>query len=191
MKLEVLRIMNNASFVGRLVRDVNFSISQSNIEIANGTIAVNRPFKSQDGEYQADFINFVGFRNTAKILNQYTAKGNQVGMSGRMQSRTYENKQGQTVHVTELVVENVTLLDSNRNNDNQDAIHSQSQTNQSRGGYGGSTGYQGGTKAEDKEIIIKEIISIWNRIHSIMLMVLLTFQILICHSNYILVNVKW
>src|SRR5699024_1696221 len=147
MKLEVLRIMNNASFGDRLVRDVNFSISKSNIEIANSTIAVNRPFKSQDGEYQADFINFVGFRNTAKILNQYTAKGNQVGMSGRMQSRTYENKQGQTVHVTELVVENVTLLDSNRDNDNQDGIHSQSQTNQSRGGYGGSTGYQGGNQS--------------------------------------------
>lgn len=138
--------MNNASFVGRLTRDVNFSISQSNIEIANGTIAINRPFKNQDGEYQADFINFVGFRNTAKILNQYTAKGNQVGMSGRMQSRTYENNQGQTVYVTELVVENVTLLDSGRDNDNQDGIRSEGQNNQARGNYGGSGGYQGGNQ---------------------------------------------
>src|SRR5699024_619636 len=117
MKLEVLRIMNNASFVGRLVRDVNFSISQSNIEIANGTIAVNRPFKNKDRGYHAYFINFVAFTNTAKILNQYTAKGNQVGMSGRMQSRTYENNLPQPFHVAELAVENVTLLDSNRNND--------------------------------------------------------------------------
>src|SRR5699024_5648428 len=107
----------------------------------------NRPFKNQDGEDQPDVINIVGFRNTAKILNEYTAKGNQGVMSDRMQSRTYENKKGQTVHVTELVGEDVTLLDSNRDNDNQDGIHSQSQTNQSRGGYGGSTVYQGGSQS--------------------------------------------
>lgn len=126
---------NIAVMVGRLTRDVNFSVSQSNVAIANGTIAVNRPFKNSEGNYEADFINFVAFRQKAETINNYLKKGSQVSFTGRMQSRKYQDKSENTVFVTELVVENVQFLEPKGSNQAADGNQSNSHTN----AYGGNS----------------------------------------------------
>lgn len=98
--------------VGRLTRDPDMRVSQSNISIVNFNIAINRPFKDKDGEYQADFINVVAFRKQAENVNQYLSKGDLCSVDGRIQSRSYENKDGQRVYVTECVADNITFLET-------------------------------------------------------------------------------
>ena len=68
-------MINSVNLVGRLTRDVELRVSQSNVTVATFTLAVNRSFKNANGEREADFINCVAFKKTAEILNQYAGKG--------------------------------------------------------------------------------------------------------------------
>ncbi|QBX18698.1 single-stranded DNA-binding protein ssb [Streptococcus pseudoporcinus] len=111
--------MNNVSLVGRLTRDVELKYTNSQTAVATGTLAVNRTFKSQNGEREADFINIVAWRKTAEILSNYTSKGSQVGVVGRIQTRNYEGNDGKRVYVTEVVAESVALLDNRSINEQQ------------------------------------------------------------------------
>lgn len=109
-------MINTAVLTGRLTRDPELRVSQSDVQVCNFTLAVNRPFKDRNGENQADFINCVAFRKQAELIKQYMSKGSLLGIEGRQQSRSYENKEGQRVYVTETVVEKITFLESNKNN---------------------------------------------------------------------------
>ena len=109
--------MNNINLIGRLTKAPELKQTASNTSVFTGTLAVNRTFKNQNGEREADFINIVAWRQTAEIIAQYCGKGSQIGVAGRIQTRNYENQQGQRVYVTEVVAEHVDLLDSK--NDNQ------------------------------------------------------------------------
>ncbi|MCO4557223.1 single-strand DNA-binding protein [Streptococcus infantarius subsp. infantarius] len=109
--------MNNVNLTGRLTKAPELKQTASNTSVLTGTLAVNRTFKNQNGEREADFINIVAWRQTADIIAQYCGKGSQIGIVGRIQTRNYENQQGQRVYVTEVVAEHVELLDSK--NDNQ------------------------------------------------------------------------
>ena len=109
--------MNNVNLVGRLTKAPELKQTASNTNVLTGTLAVNRTFKNQNGEREADFINIVAKRQQAEIIAQYCGKGSQIGVTGRIQTRNYENQQGQRVYVTEVVAEHVDLLDSK--NDNQ------------------------------------------------------------------------
>ena len=109
--------MNNVNLIGRLTKAPELKQTASNTSVLTGTLAVNRTFKNQNGEREADFINIVAWRQTAEIIAQYCGKGSQIGVTGRIQTRNYENQQGQRVYVTEVVAEHVDLLDSK--NDNQ------------------------------------------------------------------------
>ena len=109
--------MNNVNLIGRLTKAPELKQTASNTSVFTGTLAVNRTFKNQNGEREADFINIVAWRQTAEIIAQYCGKGSQIGVTGRIQTRNYENQQGQRVYVTEVVAEHVDLLDSK--NDNQ------------------------------------------------------------------------
>ena len=102
-------MINRFIGVGRLTKDPNFVEGQT--AIANFTIACNRPFKNKNGEQDADFINVVTFRKQAENVNNYVHKGDMVGIDGRIQSRSYENKEGQRVFVTEVVADNVQFLE--------------------------------------------------------------------------------
>ena len=104
--------MNNVNLIGRLTKAPELKQTASNTSVLTGTLAVNRTFKNQNGEREADFINIVAWRQTAEIIAQYCGKGSQIGVTGRIQTRNYENQQGQRVYVTEVVVEHVDLLDS-------------------------------------------------------------------------------
>ena len=105
-------MINSVNLTGRLTRDPELRKTQSDIAITNITLAVNRTFSDANGERQADFINCVLFSKTAEIAQKYLRKGNLVGVTGRLQSRSYENKDGQRVFVTEVVVENLAFLES-------------------------------------------------------------------------------
>src|SRR5699024_12480998 len=77
------------------------------VAVANFNVAVNRPFRNQQGEQEADFINCVTWRKQAENLANYMKKGSQIGVDGRVQTRSDENKEGQTVCVTEIQAESV------------------------------------------------------------------------------------
>lgn len=108
--------MNNVNLIGRLTKAPELKQTASNTSVLTGTLAVNRTFKNQNGEREADFINIVAWRQTAEIIAQYCGKGSQIGVTGRIQTRNYENQQGQRVYVTEVVAEHVDLLDSKSDN---------------------------------------------------------------------------
>lgn len=104
-------MINRFVGVGRLTKDPEFRTTPSGISIANFTLACNRPFKNKNGEQEADFINVVTFRKQAENVNNHLNKGNLAGVDGRIQSRTYDNKEGQRVFVTEVVADSVQFLE--------------------------------------------------------------------------------
>lgn len=114
-------MINRTTLIGRLTKDAELRYSQSGNAVANFTLAVNRAFTNQQGEREADFINCVIWRKSAENFANFTHKGSLVGIDGRIQTRNYENQQGQRVYVTEVVVENFALLEprsSNQGNNN-------------------------------------------------------------------------
>ena len=112
--------MNNFNCIGRVTKDLEVKTSQGGTTVLNNTVAINRPFKNkQTGEREADFINFVAFGKTAEIIAQYHQKGSLIGLSGRMQSRSYENANSQKVFVTELVVNEMHFTGSNKASEGQ------------------------------------------------------------------------
>lgn len=112
--------MNQFNCIGRITKDLEVKTSQGGTTVLNNTVAINRPFKNkQTGEREADFINFVAFGKTAEIITQYHKKGSLIGLTGRMQSRSYENSNGQKVFVTELVVNEMHFTGSNNDSNGQ------------------------------------------------------------------------
>lgn len=105
-------MINNVVLTGRLTKDVDLRYTSSGTAIGSFSIAVDRQFKNQQGEKETDFINCVIWRKAAENFANFTRKGSLVGIQGRIQTRNYENQQGQRVYVTEVVVENFTLLES-------------------------------------------------------------------------------
>ena len=105
-------MLNNVSLVGRLTKDVELRYTPSNVAAATFTLAVNRTFKNENGEREADFINCVMWRQQAENLANWAKKGALIGVTGRIQTRSYDNQQGQRVYVTEVVAETFQLLES-------------------------------------------------------------------------------
>ena len=111
-------MINNVVLVGRLTRDAELRYTQSNIAVATFTLAVNRPFKNEAGEREADFINCVIWRQSAENLANWAKKGSLIGVTGVIQTRSYDNQQGQRVYVTEVVASNFQLLESRNSQQN-------------------------------------------------------------------------
>ena len=112
-------MINNVVLVGRMTRDAELRYTPSNQAVATFTLAVNRNFKNQNGEREADFINCVIWRQQAENLANWAKKGTLVGVTGRIQSRNYENQQGQRVYVTEVVADNFQILESRATREGQ------------------------------------------------------------------------
>lgn len=110
-------MINNVVLVGRLTKDPDLRYTSSGTAVATFTLAVNRNFTSQSGEREADFINCVIWRKSAETLANYAKKGSLIGVTGRIQTRNYDNQQGQRVYVTEVVAENFQLLESRSANE--------------------------------------------------------------------------
>ena len=105
-------MINNVVLVGRMKKDAELRYTQSNQAVATFTLAVNRNFKNQNGEREADFINVVIWRQQAENLANWAKKGALIGVTGSIQTRNYDNQQGQRVYVTEVIASNFQLLES-------------------------------------------------------------------------------
>lgn len=99
--------MNVTSLVGRLVRDVDLNYTGNGTAVANITVAVDRRFKNAHGEYEADFIDVVVWRQAAEFVSKHFKKGSPIAVTGSIQTRNYENKEGRKVYVTEVVADHV------------------------------------------------------------------------------------
>ena len=118
-------MINNVVLVGRLTRDAELRYTPQNQAVATFNLAVNRNFKNQSGEREADFINVVIWRQQAENLVNWTKKGSLIGITGRTQTRSYENQQGQRVYVTEVVADSFQILEKRDNSANQSSMDSQ------------------------------------------------------------------
>ena len=107
-------MINRVVLVGRLTRDPELRTTGSGISVATFTLAVDRQYTNSQGERGADFINCVIWRKAAENFANFTSKGSLVGIDGRIQTRSYDNKDGQRVYVTEVVVDNFALLESRK-----------------------------------------------------------------------------
>lgn len=126
-------MINNITLVGRLTKDPELKYTSSGTAVATFTLAVNRNFTNASGEREADFPNCVIWRKPAETLANYARKGSLIGVTGRIQTRNYENQQGQRVYVTEVVCDNFQLLESKASNNSQQTQNTQQQTNQKQG----------------------------------------------------------
>ena len=110
--------MNCSNLIGRLTRDpeVRYT-STNNTMVVQFSIAVNRPYAKPEDEQQADFINIVAWSKTAEFCSKYFKKGMQIGVTGRIQTRNYDDKDGKKVYVTEVVAEHVYFADSKKQAD--------------------------------------------------------------------------
>lgn len=107
-------MINNVVLVGRLTRDPEIRYTPQNQAVGTFGLAVNRQFKNANGERETDFINCVIWRQQAENLAKFAKKGALIGITGRIQTRNYENQQGQRVYVTEVVADNFQMLESNK-----------------------------------------------------------------------------
>lgn len=109
--------MNNTDLIGRMTKDPVLKYTANGQPVASFNLAVNRPFKTNDGKQDADFIPCVIWGNKAKNAHRYCSKGSLVGVTGRLQSRSYDNSYSQKVFVLELVCDSIEFLDTKKNVD--------------------------------------------------------------------------
>ncbi|MDD3839432.1 MAG: single-stranded DNA-binding protein [Clostridia bacterium] len=103
-------MLNKVVLIGRLTRDPELRYTTNGISVATFTLAVERTFANSQGQRETDFIPIVTWRKTAELCAQYLSKGRMAGVSGRIQTRSYENQEGQRRYVTEIVADEVQFL---------------------------------------------------------------------------------
>ena len=124
-------MINNVVLVGRITKNLELRHTSNNKETTSFTVAINRAFKGQDGQTQADFISCVAFGKTAENVYRYCAKGSLIGVEGRIQTRNYQNNQGNTVYVTEVIADRVQFLDTKNQSQQGQQAHFNNNFNQS------------------------------------------------------------
>lgn len=105
-------MINNVVLVGRLTRNPELRRTLQGDAVTSLTLAVNRNYTSQDGQQQADFIKCIVWRKLAENVEKYCSKGSLVGVTGKIQTRSYDNSQGQKVYVVEVICDSVQFLET-------------------------------------------------------------------------------
>ncbi|WP_017756485.1 single-stranded DNA-binding protein [Calidifontibacillus oryziterrae] len=123
-------MFNQVTLVGRMTRDPELRYTADGVAVANFTLALNRNYKNANGEYDADFVNCHVWRKQAESTANYCLKGSLVGITGRLQSRHYENQEGKRVYLTEVLVEDIRFI-TLKNNHNATA-ENRSENNESK-----------------------------------------------------------
>ncbi|GGI98100.1 single-stranded DNA-binding protein [Paenibacillus hunanensis] len=131
-------MLNRVILIGRLTKDPELRYTPAGVAVAQFTLAIDRPFKGQDGEREVDFIPVVVWRQLAETCANYLRKGRLTAIEGRIQVRNYENNEGKRVYVTEVVADNVRFLESSRDS----SSHS--------GGYSEETSHGGGNSNNNR-----------------------------------------
>jgi len=119
-------MLNKICITGRLTKDPELKYLQNGTAVTTFTLAVDRTFKNKNGKREADFINIVVWRKQAENVANYTHKGSLVAVAGRIQTRSYEGKDGQKRYITEVVAEEVHFLDSKKKQSNNSNYSSSS-----------------------------------------------------------------
>ena len=121
--------MNKAILVGNLTKDPEMRTTPNGVSVTSFTVAVQRRYKDADGNYQADFINCVAWRSTAEFVAKYFTKGSRIGVVGTVQTRTYDDQNGNKRYVTEVVADEVEFAgDKAQNQDMQKPTEQESRT---------------------------------------------------------------
>lgn len=129
--------MNKCELVGRLTRDpeVRYSQGENASCIARFSIAVNRRFKNAEGNYEADFINCVAFGKSGEFVEKYFKKGMAIGITGRIQTGSYTNKDGVKVYTTDVVVEEAEFVESKGGGGNNVSTNNTTQPTENQAGF--------------------------------------------------------
>ena len=145
-------MINNVVLTGRLTKDIDLKYTQSGTAVGSFSVAVERKFKNAQGERETDFINCVIWRKSAENFAKFAGKGSLVGLEGNIQTRNYENNQGQRVYVTEVVVDNFSLLESKKDREQNNGGYQNNANNgvfnggQQQGSTFTSGAYQNGSQ---------------------------------------------
>ncbi len=110
--------MNRVCLVGRLTAKPELRYTPSNVPTTRFTVAVNRNRKNEQGVREADFISIVAWRAQAELICNYFDKGNQIGLEGRIQTGSYDDKDGNKRYTTDVVVDQVHFIDSRSTSSN-------------------------------------------------------------------------
>lgn len=110
--------MNKVILVGRMTADPDVKQVREDTSVVRFSVAVSRPFENSNGERTADFINCVAWRAQADFVGRYFRKGSWIGVEGRLQNRKYDDQNGQTRSITEVVVEAVSFVGNKGTSDN-------------------------------------------------------------------------
>ena len=108
--------MNKAFLIGNLTRDPELRTLPSGVSVGTFTIAINRKFVNQQGVREADFLNIVAWRQLGETCARYLSKGRKVGVTGSIQTRSYDAQDGSKRYVTEIVADDVEFLSSVQDN---------------------------------------------------------------------------
>lgn len=108
--------MNKVQLVGRLVKDPESKNTASQVLFCNFTVAVQRRYKNEQGKFDSDFINCLAWRNTAQFIGSYFRKGMRIGLTGSIQTRSYEDNNGQKHFITEVLVDEAEFVENPNNN---------------------------------------------------------------------------
>lgn len=111
--------MNKVILIGRNTKDIELRTTPSGLDVIQFTLAVQRNYKNSDGEYDADFINCIAFKNTAKTIHQYIKKGHKLAVEGRIQNRSYDSQDGTKRYVIEVIVDNIEFLEKRESQNNE------------------------------------------------------------------------
>lgn len=142
-------MINRVVLVGRLTKDPELRYTQNGVAVASFTVAINRQFTNSNGEHEADFINCVIWRKAAENFTNFTNKGSLVGIDGRLQTRSYDNQQGQRVFVTETVVDNFSLLEPRSESEKRNSANN-NQNSSSNNYSQGSNNYNNQRSSNNK-----------------------------------------
>ena len=104
--------MNKVELIGRLTKEPDLKMTSNQTQFCNFTIAVERRFKDATGQRQADFINCVAWKNTAVFIQKYFHKGNRIGLTGSIQTRSFDDQNGQKRFITEVIVDEAEFVES-------------------------------------------------------------------------------
>ena len=118
-------MINNVVLVGRLTKDLELRYTTSNKAAVNFTLAVNRNFKNERGELQADFIGCTAYGKQAENMARFLNKGSLIGIEGRISTRNYQGKDGKTVYITEVIADKVNFLESKKQGNNNQQGYSE------------------------------------------------------------------
>lgn len=119
--------INKVLLIGRLTANPELKYTTSNNAVTTFSIAVDRNFKNEDGNKEADFINIVAWNKKAELIHEYVTKGDLIGVFGRLQVRSYQNERGENRRVTEVVLEEIEFL-KNKPKEETATSHQNNQT---------------------------------------------------------------